>query len=289
MARIRTVKPSFFKSLTVTALPKPTRLTWIGLWTYADDAGRGVDDARLIKAELWPLDDDYTAKKVEKDMQLLEANGSIRRYVIEGRRYFAVVEWKHQRIDKPTPSVLPAPPSNDAGPLPPNSGNPPGIVEEASVQEEEEEEGLGREVEVEGNLDRSSSSLQLVGEHAAEEEDHSSQDRATTWPGLLVARLVAKRRHDKRDEPIPEGYRRNAYLRIAVDDVLAKHTDDIRAHLAAGLTVEAIVDLLEPPERPTAVPDAAPWRPFEPPPDPDEPLATVNGLATVRTALGGRA
>lgn len=143
MARIRTIKPTFFRSLTVTELPKPTRLTWIGLWTYVDDAGRGVDDARLIKAELWPLDDDYTAKKVEKDLQLLEANGSIRRYVVEGRKYLEIIEWHHQRIDKPTPSILPPPPETTEGTLPPDSGNPPGGVEEASVQEKEE--GLGRE------------------------------------------------------------------------------------------------------------------------------------------------
>lgn len=143
MARIRTIKPGFFRSLTVTELPKPTRLTWIGLWTYVDDAGRGVDDARLIKAELWPLDDDYPAKKVEKDLQLLEANGSIRRYVVEGRKYLCIREWHHQRIDKPTPTLLPEPPANEPAPLPADSGRIPGALQEASVQEKEE--GLGRE------------------------------------------------------------------------------------------------------------------------------------------------
>ena len=143
MARIRTIKPAFFRSLTVTELPKPTRLTWIGLWTYVDDSGRGVDDARLIKAELWPLDDDYTAKKVEKDLQLLEANGSIRRYVVDGRKYLHIVEWHHQRIDKPTPTVLPEPPEMVQVPLPSDSQNAPGTLPEASVQEKEE--GLGRE------------------------------------------------------------------------------------------------------------------------------------------------
>lgn len=111
MARIRTIKPSFFRSLSVAELPRDTRLTWIGIWTYVDDQGRGVDDARLIKAELWPLDDDYTAQHVARDLDLLEQNGSIRRYEVDGRRYFEVVKWAdHQRIDRPTKSIIPAPP-----------------------------------------------------------------------------------------------------------------------------------------------------------------------------------
>lgn len=156
MARIRTIKPSFFKSLSVTTLPKATRLTWVGLWTYVDDDGRGVDDSRLIKAELWPLDDDYTAKKVESDMVLLEDNGSIQRYVVDGRRYFMVVKWRsHQRIDKPTRSILPPPPAPRSGafpdqsipqqtPLPEDSGRTPRKVQEASVQEGNREEGRGK-------------------------------------------------------------------------------------------------------------------------------------------------
>lgn len=140
MARIRTIKPTFFRSLTVTELPKPTRLTWIGLWTYVDDAGRGVDDARLVKAELWPLDDDYPAKKVEKDLELLEANGSIRRYVVDGRRYFVIVEWHHQKIDRPTPSLLPPPPDRI---LAESSPNPRRSLPDASHQEEEQGIGTG--------------------------------------------------------------------------------------------------------------------------------------------------
>jgi hypothetical protein len=282
VARIRTIKPGFFRSLTVTELPKPTRLTWIGLWTYVDDAGRGVDDARLIKAELWPLDDDYPAKKVEKDLQLLEANGSIRRYVVDGRKYLAIVEWHHQRIDKPTPSLLPPPPETDRGGLPPNSGSSPGALQEASVQEKEE--GLGREGEVEQGSASSSSKLDVAPGEPAEEEDHSQ-----SWNSLLVARLVARRRHDKRDEPIPEGYRRDSWLKTTAEDVQAKHSPEILDHLAAGHPIEAVVDLLEPPEQAPAAP-TSPYPAYVPPADPGpEPADAGNGLAMVRSALGGGA
>jgi len=39
MARIRTIKPSFFTSLTIADLGLAERLTFIGLWTHVDDEG----------------------------------------------------------------------------------------------------------------------------------------------------------------------------------------------------------------------------------------------------------
>jgi hypothetical protein len=107
MARIRAIKPAFFHDLVIGDLPIPTRLTYIGLWTYLDDEGRGVDDARLIKAELWPLDDNYTTKKVEKDLEMLTKMDRICRYEVQGKGYLHVVRWKHQRINRPQPSLLP--------------------------------------------------------------------------------------------------------------------------------------------------------------------------------------
>jgi hypothetical protein len=40
MPRIRSIKPDFFKSEDVAALPLRARLLWIGLWTQCDDHGR---------------------------------------------------------------------------------------------------------------------------------------------------------------------------------------------------------------------------------------------------------
>src|SRR3546814_14876688 len=58
MARIRTIKPEFWTSETIAALPIRTRLTFIGLWTYVDDNGVGFGNETLIVAELFPLEDD---------------------------------------------------------------------------------------------------------------------------------------------------------------------------------------------------------------------------------------
>ena len=40
MARIRTIKPSQFTSLTVAEWPVDVRFTFVGLLTYVDDSGR---------------------------------------------------------------------------------------------------------------------------------------------------------------------------------------------------------------------------------------------------------
>lgn len=115
MARIRTVKPSFFTSESVASIPDyAARLTFIGLWTYCDDSGRGADNTRLIKAALWPLDDDMTPEMIDAHLVMLTQRGHIRRYQVDGRRYLVITGWKHQKINRPQESTLPEPPLSDA-------------------------------------------------------------------------------------------------------------------------------------------------------------------------------
>lgn len=111
MPRIRSIKPSFFQSDDVSALPLRARLTWIGLWTHCDDAGRTKDHARLIKAAIWPLDN-VSLADIEQDLETLAGHGRIVRYEVDGQRYLAIVNWDvHQSIQKKTPSRIPAPPN----------------------------------------------------------------------------------------------------------------------------------------------------------------------------------
>jgi len=110
MARIRSIKPGFFVSEDVSALSRDARLTWIGLWTQADDHGRTKDNTRLVKAALWSLDDDVTLDDIEAHLMELAREGRIVRYVVSGRSYLAVVNWHlHQAINRPKPSSIPVP------------------------------------------------------------------------------------------------------------------------------------------------------------------------------------
>lgn len=149
MARIRTIKPSFFTSLTITELPLSARLTFIGLWTYADDEGRGVDDPRLVKAEVWPLDDDMTARKIDRDLARLAADGLIIRYQVGGRRFLQITNWgEHQRVNRPTPSKHPAPTLESTMSAPAQitepTSQPHGTITEPSPPEGKGREGKGR-------------------------------------------------------------------------------------------------------------------------------------------------
>lgn len=117
MARIRSIKPEIRRSLTVSSWPIPVRWTFAGLWGYLDDEGRGVDDARLIKAELYPLDDDITARKVEVHLATIEKNGPLCRYIVDGKHYLHVTSWsEHQRVNRPSPSRIPHCPTHEDAP-----------------------------------------------------------------------------------------------------------------------------------------------------------------------------
>ena len=109
MARIRTIKPSFFTSLTVTRASVAARLTFAGLWTHCDDEGRCIYDPRLLKAALWPLDDAIDSLAVAQHVEELRALELVILYELECRRYLQVTNFsEHQRISKPQPSRLPA-------------------------------------------------------------------------------------------------------------------------------------------------------------------------------------
>lgn len=115
MARMRSVKPEMWTSLTVCTWPIPVRWTFAGLLTYLDDAGRGRDEPRLIKADLYPLDDEVTARRVDQHLTTITATGPLCRYEVAGRRYLHVTSWQeHQRINRPTASRLPPCPIHEA-------------------------------------------------------------------------------------------------------------------------------------------------------------------------------
>lgn len=119
MARIRTVKPSIFGSLTVCAWPLEVRWTFLGLFTYADDHGRGLNEPKLIKAALWPMDERITPLKVAQHVALIEATGPLHTYETAGQRLLHITSWlEHQRISHPTDSILPPCPNCPEPPSP---------------------------------------------------------------------------------------------------------------------------------------------------------------------------
>ena len=122
MARIRSVKPELRRSLTVAAWPRDVRYAWVLLWGYLDDHGRGVDDIRLLVADLFPLDRDVTERKLEGWLARMcekpehdpEESPALCRYEVRGRRYLHAVKWtSHQRVSHPMESRIPPCPTHE--------------------------------------------------------------------------------------------------------------------------------------------------------------------------------
>lgn len=115
--RIRSIKPEFWRSEDIAALPWETRLLFVGLWSYVDDNGVGRDDERIIRAELFALDEDLTESslRVHAGLNLLHTRRLIDRYTVEGKPYLHIRTWsKHQKINRPSPGRYPLPTSDDA-------------------------------------------------------------------------------------------------------------------------------------------------------------------------------
>jgi hypothetical protein len=114
MARIRTIKPIFFKNEELAETSFPARLLFIGLWTLADKEGRMEDRPKRIKAELFP----YDSVNIEELLSRLQSAGFIVRYKVEdaelGEMKLIQINnfSKHQRItgsEADTQSEYPAP------------------------------------------------------------------------------------------------------------------------------------------------------------------------------------
>jgi hypothetical protein len=112
VARIRSIKPEFFTSEAIAALPLSARLTFIGLWTYVDDNGVGVDNELLVTAAIWPLERDTleTLARTREDVASLSRAGLVSRYRDSRKSYLYVTSWdEHQKVDRPGKLRYPRP------------------------------------------------------------------------------------------------------------------------------------------------------------------------------------
>lgn len=143
MARIRSIKPEFCTSEQVVDCSPIARLLFVCMWCFCDDAGNHVASAKTLKMEVFP-GDDITAAEVQSLVDELIRAGLIVEYLAEGRLYWHVTGWHHQKIDKPN---YKHPPYNPEIRLPvdEHSTTTQLPVDEHSTPEWSGEEGKGRE------------------------------------------------------------------------------------------------------------------------------------------------
>lgn len=133
MARIRSIKPEFWKHQQLGKMSMDARLTYIGMWNLADDAGRGRAADDLLWGELHsgqPPSARRRWSRVLKELSRVQDDRGhlVIFYKVAGAAYYWIPGFcRQQRIDKPYPSRLPPPP---------NSKNVPRTFQERSTLEQ---------------------------------------------------------------------------------------------------------------------------------------------------------
>jgi hypothetical protein len=98
MARIRSIKPDFFRHEALFEAERetglPLRMAFAGLWTAADREGRFVWSPRNLKLDALPYDDvDFS-----RVLDALWSRGFIVKYAVEGKEFGAIPSWSRHQI-----------------------------------------------------------------------------------------------------------------------------------------------------------------------------------------------
>jgi hypothetical protein len=114
--RLRSIFPALWQAETFASMSWDARFMLMGLWSYADDEGRGLDKVALIAAALLPFDlqrnSEETFERAAAAVDELCAAGAVTRYEVEGTKYLVISDWgEWQKPQRPTPSRFPAPTS----------------------------------------------------------------------------------------------------------------------------------------------------------------------------------
>lgn len=125
MARIRTIKPTFWTDEDMAEVSEAACLLAIGLLNYADDEGYFNANPKLIKAAVFPLRE--PSGSITVLLQELSNCGYIRLFSAQnGKRFGLIINFtKHQVINKKTISkikemdLIPEDYGSDTGELPP--------------------------------------------------------------------------------------------------------------------------------------------------------------------------
>lgn len=110
MARIRTIKPDFWTDEKLTECSLSARLLFIGLLNFADDNGNLTRSAKKIKMQIFPAD----VIDCEPLLTELTTHGVLIEYSVNGDKYLHIKGFlKHQLINRPSKSNIPAPSFNE--------------------------------------------------------------------------------------------------------------------------------------------------------------------------------
>lgn len=112
MARKRMLDPNMWQSEDMSRLSVFARYLFIGMISNADDEGRGRANPNYLKSTIFPYDNMRTAD-INKALSEISRYTSVVLYERAHSMYYAFLNWnKWQKVDRPTKSILPPPPSS---------------------------------------------------------------------------------------------------------------------------------------------------------------------------------
>lgn len=108
MARKRMIDPNIWQSEDFSKLSTLGKLVFIGLFSLADDEGRGRCNPVFLKSTLFPYEEGIRSADIDKTLSEISSNMSVIFYSCDGSNYYSLLSWNtFQKIDRPTASKIP--------------------------------------------------------------------------------------------------------------------------------------------------------------------------------------
>lgn len=117
MARVRRrmIDPNIWESEDFAALSTFAKLLFIGMFSTADDEGRGRAKPVYLRSLLFPYDESIRVADIEKALSEIGSKISVTFYTNNGNKYYQLDHWKKwQKVEKPSDSILPDPENQDS-------------------------------------------------------------------------------------------------------------------------------------------------------------------------------
>ena len=117
MARIRSIKPEFWRSPSTAAASPRARLLYIAMWNWCDDYGVGEWTPRELLGFAFPNDEDVTNAEFQSLCTEVAACFGTEFYVVRGRRFYYIPAWDdHQKNERRATGKYPKPDVPEASP-----------------------------------------------------------------------------------------------------------------------------------------------------------------------------
>lgn len=108
MARKRMIDPTIWQSEDFGKLSTLAKLVFIGLFSLADDEGRGRCNPIYLKSTLFPYEENIRSTDIDKTLSEISSNMSVVLYSCDGSSYYSLLSWDtFQKIDRPNQSKIP--------------------------------------------------------------------------------------------------------------------------------------------------------------------------------------